>query len=546
MKARKIVLMLFAAVLSIAPMGAQERALDMRADRAFIYPDRLELTGEETLLDVLLMYPDLMQSGWAEMIGSYNLRIDNSPINGDTRIVCSQIKAKHISRIQVCDNTAVAKGTIGMGRVIDINMKRYDQGVHGVAGVQAATDNLLAAHAEARVGSAKTDVYATASYAHTDDDAEGNNQYLSAHMTNWFGPRDKLLTYFTQQYITADEPAVGGSVKSTNEKYMARARYFHTFNDAGTELLTVFSYQYTNSPKETRLATGTTVADKDNTYLIGIVELNTPLCTGLSMMAGWEGDFSFTETDSDAPAAQASEYSQMNNDAYLQFNYLTGMWRFTVGDRVMFYRYASGDHTHTDVRNNIEASIIASVSERSQVQAAYHRKFTNPSFAVGEPVSDSDWLLLTDGLTAAYIDDAKLAYTYSRRNLMLSAGASYLKVDKRGTDDRSDVGKLYASAYCRLGALQITAGINGYAESGSGNDYATFTLAPKLTLPCEWMLSGQAVFASGNKTLAYGEDTYLALQLSKNIGEHWSLLADWHDISSSDNMACMATVKYRF
>ena len=34
-------------------------------------------------------------------------------MNGDTRLILSQMKAKDIAKIQVCDNTGVAKGTIG-------------------------------------------------------------------------------------------------------------------------------------------------------------------------------------------------------------------------------------------------------------------------------------------------------------------------------------------------------------------------------------------------------------------------------------------------
>ena len=90
--------------------------VEMKADRTMIYPQRMELTGEETLMDVLLMVPDLMIANYEDVIAGYNLRIDNGPVNGDTRLVLSQMKAKDIAKIQVCTNTGVAKGTIGKGR----------------------------------------------------------------------------------------------------------------------------------------------------------------------------------------------------------------------------------------------------------------------------------------------------------------------------------------------------------------------------------------------------------------------------------------------
>lgn len=68
--------------------------VEMKADRTMIYPQRMELTGEETLMDVLLMVPDLMIANYEDVIAGYNLRIDNGPVNGDTRLVLSQMKAK--------------------------------------------------------------------------------------------------------------------------------------------------------------------------------------------------------------------------------------------------------------------------------------------------------------------------------------------------------------------------------------------------------------------------------------------------------------------
>ena len=85
--------------------------IEMRADRTVIYPERMELEGEETLMDILQMMPTLMIAGYEDVITNYNLRIGNCPINADTRLILSQMKAKDIARIQVCDNTGVSKGT---------------------------------------------------------------------------------------------------------------------------------------------------------------------------------------------------------------------------------------------------------------------------------------------------------------------------------------------------------------------------------------------------------------------------------------------------
>ena len=63
--------------------------VEIKADRTIIYPQRMELTGEETLMDMLQMVPDLLITGYEEILTLYNLRIDNVPINGDNRLVIS-------------------------------------------------------------------------------------------------------------------------------------------------------------------------------------------------------------------------------------------------------------------------------------------------------------------------------------------------------------------------------------------------------------------------------------------------------------------------
>ena len=64
-----------------------------------IYPQRMDLTGEESLMDILQMMPDLMIRGYEDVIDGYNLRMDNCPPNGDLRLILSQTKAKDIATV---------------------------------------------------------------------------------------------------------------------------------------------------------------------------------------------------------------------------------------------------------------------------------------------------------------------------------------------------------------------------------------------------------------------------------------------------------------
>lgn len=540
MKKLLLLTLLFATLLSTAH-AADGQAIEMRSDRTLIFPQRLELASEATLLDVLRMVPDLVQSGFDEMLSDYNVRIDNVAVGIDNRILLQQLKARRVGKIQVCDNTGVAKGTVGMKRVIDITLVRSGEGAHGDAVAGADTDGLAQASAQLFAGSKATDIYASAAYTYKDKDgAIGQKEQLFAHMTNYLSPRDRLLTYVSQQYYDTKDYTRGSKLASNQQKILARARYFHTFNDQGTELLLLASYQHTSVPTVKLLSDGRTVALATKTSTpYALVELNTPLMRGLDMMLGWEGGIDYSTLHLVDGSEQ--KYTLMNNDAYLQLNYRLGRWLLTLGDRVQFYHYSVGGTAHHDTRNNIEASAVATISSHSQAQLAYHRKYSNPQFSFDDRISEEEWLLRKGSLKAAYIDDIKLAYTYARPNLTLSAASYLLNMD--GADN---TWKLHAGAYYKAGIFALTAGANYYNVKGSGNDMATFHLDPHLSLPWQMQLGAQAIIATGTASLAHADDSYLALQLRKTFGRHVALALDWHDITSKHYSALMASAKYLF
>ena len=512
------ILIVIGFLLFSASMLAEDSlpVIEIKADRTMIYPQRMELTGEETLMDILQMMPDLMIVGYEDVISDYSLRIDNSPMNGDTRLILSQMKAKDIARIQVCDNTGVAKGSIGMGKVLDINMVMPDSLEGFVEGqVSFGKDTEGNGTVNALYGSRHTDLYANASYRYRG----GDNEYLTLHMTNRFDDRNKLLTYFTQQYL--------GSSSGASRKVMGRARYFHTFNDLGTELLIVGSYQYASDPLFS------------NKLPLYTVELNTPLVTKrLSMMLGFEGDFLMTRqkhTD--------RSWDVFNNDIYLQFTYSLPKWKFTIGNRVMFYNYRLMEkdisQKYSDTRDNANACVVYVPDNRNQIQLGYYRKYYNPSYIVlfmddnaildgvtGSAVSlDEEWLKIQGQLDERAINQVKLAYAYSRQKFTLKAEASHFVIE-----DSENLTELAASVYWKKDWLSLKGGANLYATKSGG--YAAFRLAPTAYLPHEWQIGMQVIYYTKNtpRYEATGVPVYGCLSVNKQLGTRWNLGIDWHDM----------------
>lgn len=490
--------------------------IEVKADRTMIYPQRMELTGEESLIDLLQMFPELMIAGYEDVLAGYNLRIDNCPFNGDTKLIISQMKARDIAQIHVCDNAGVAKGVVGMNKVLDINMQMPDtlQGfVEGQGGFGSEMAGI--ATVNALYGSKKTDLYANASYRHQ----SGNSQYLTLHMTNRFNRRNRLLTYFTQQYLNV--------MSLASRKIMGRARYYHTFNDRGTELLLVGSYQYASDPL---------LSNKLPMY---IVELNTPLfCKQLSMLVGAEGDFLMTrEKDS------RRSWNAFNQDVYLQFTLSLPKWKMTVGNRLIIFNYKvmedARSQRYTDIRDNVNACVIYTPDKRNQIQLGYYRKYYDPLhtalFMEAVSLSDWEWAITKGELEERDINQVKLGYAYSRKKLTVQADASYYAIE--GSENFTE---LAASASWKTNRISLTGGTNLYiAKSGT---YAAFRLAPTAYLPHDWQIGMQMVYYTANspKRTATGVPVYGCLSINKQFGRKWNIGVDWHDMI--DPLCSKATI----
>jgi hypothetical protein len=321
---------------------------------------------------------------------------------------------------------------------------------------------------------------------------------------------------------------------------MGRARYFHTFNELGTELLLVGGYQYASDPV------------LSNKLPLFIAELNTPLLTKrLSMMVGVEGDFQMTrQKDTDRC------WDVFNNDIYLQFTYTLPKWRLTVGNRVMFYHYklmdAGVSQKRDDTRDNANACIIYVPDHHHQIQLGYYRKFYNPTyqslFMDADALSDEVWAITKGQLVERTINQMKLAYAYSTQKLTVHAEASHYVVE-----EDENFTQLDASAYWKAKWLSLTGGVELYTAKSA--TYASFRVAPTAYLPHDWQIGLQLVYYTSKspRRESTGVPLYGCLSVNKQLGSSWNLGVDWHDMfdafcsdATVNRHAANVKLQYRF
>lgn len=598
---------LLALLLISETVFSQERQIEIKGDRTLIYPQKMELTGEETLLDILYLYPEMLQSGFNELLtnyepekttpvnSGYQLRMDNVAITGNIRTVLSTIKARDVRQIQICDQTGVAKGTGGLKGVIDINMLRPQEGTRGSVELQAGTDGNVTPIVNVMHGAEKNDLYVLASFDKPANEKgkEFNNTYAFAELTSRITPKDKLLTFasFQQNNKTTDTPVSAALNTNNTQTIHGRFRWFHTFNDKGTELLTQIGYQYSNNPqREINNQIEFYRHQKTRTYQpFALLELNTPLFTkDLSLMVGWEGQLSIYKFNIQQEACDetalkdtytaGNTYRVFYNDFYLLFNYVKGIFRISLGDRLQLYNYGMRNMQHyapdepdkkswstNALRNMWQASIVVTPSKQHQLQLSYNRRVIHPSYlsVIPDEIPDAGFTFIAGNpeLKATPSDVYKFAYGYSSQRLTAKAGASFIHTrnfttlteDKEWINQGSaNTWKAEASVNYFTRNFNLSAGINYYnmkVMDGNRTSFVTGRFSAFGKLPKRITLNGTVLLFSSsapirkshNNCCAYGQ-----LSISKALGKNFNISAQWHDIFEKERSAVQFSVIYTF
>ena len=246
------------------------------------------------------------------------------------------------------------------------------------------------------------------------------------------------------------------------------------------------------------------------------------------MMLGVEGDYLMTKEKE-----TEMSWNVFNNDIYLQFTYVLPKWKFTVGNRVMFYNYKVMDsdvtQKHSDTRNNTNACIVYVPDNRNQIQLSYYRKYYNPSYLLlfmdAKTLLDEEWMRAKGLLDEWDINQVKLAYAYSKQKLTVQTVASFYNVE-----DGENFTELGASVYWKTRGMTLAGGSNLYvAKSGT---YASLRFAPTVYLPHEWQIGLQVIYYSKHTPIRElnGTPAYGCLSVNKLFGKRWYLGIDWHDV----------------
>ena len=541
-------------------------------DRYIMHVSEMELTGEESLLDVLMMCPEVISldgnniiggDPFANQYGKFVIRIDNQEYGLDYSTLLHHFKAREIESIKVCQNAEVMKGCSSLKKVIDITLRKGENGVSGRVGLFGDTygggkgivsvlsqqdDLRILSHVEGnfqRTSNSDKDAYQNQS-----SNTINHYSHEGAKLNVLWTPTSKdILEVDAMQTYTRNH--FTHSPAEYVRAYHLQADYTRTLGENGSSILFTLGAEHISDNGRTQEESQTFPYQNHSTYPFAVVEYATPILTkDLWITAGFEGGLSI-EKNCIADYINHSNYE----DFYVQLDYNIGKWGFMAGERYRIINFrpkqisSVSNWKHT-TRNHIYSfSTYYTFTPGHTLQGTFCRRIFNPEFGDFVTAGDMEgaWKpTYTTDIRNSLANVMELKYTYSKPNLVVSTSVKNIHQHLIDNNHDNTLG-IGTTAFWHTGILRLTAGFNYFWERAetpveetslrdtSYHNFAVFKLAPQLTLADGWRLTSNLIWCTYRHTAtpAYTPaNLYAEVGVYKNIGKHFTLEGRFHDIAS--------------
>ena len=484
--------MLMAAVMLCGTLTTHGTAIEHTGDRYIIHVDEMDLTGEESLGEVLAMCPevidfDALGANLAVRTSEFCLLVHNMYYAGDTEQYLAKTKAKEIDYVEVCYATGTMRGNEGLYGIIDVYYKKGSNGTSG------------------RV-SAKADSYGTLTTLNTVK-VERDNLTVWGQLTGGL-KNEKVNDVKTHR---GDETAAVGMIWQINSKNRLTAQVQHSYSETKDISFDIrdrdhyadinLFYLATLSDRGATMEVQAFFAHQNNKILAesigdtyktkitmpaGVVEFCVPLYKDkLSVVAGAEGGVEVDDYD-----YETQGYVNQNwyYDFYGELDWNIHGVNLSIGDRVRTNRYCLHTEAEPSHENNtnhfFNFSVFGNISEHSLLKGTFAKSMLSPTYL---DVSRKD---------EAYISE--LRYEYQQPHFRLTAFVNNSHTNYFYHANTFQVG---TSAFWHKGVLRLSAALNYYNVLGSITEdmhcnVLQARLQPMLTLHDGWQIVPQLAYSS--------------------------------------------------
>lgn len=542
-------------------------AIEHRGDRYVIHVDQLDLDGDESLMDVLMLCPEFVSYDGTDALDMYAIRIDNIALNIDREAFLYHTKARELSTVQICTNTVAAKGTDGTNGVIDVRYR--NSAAESKVALQGSTygsariytdmvrhdyDKHLTLSATA-VGNTKYRKQTEEMIDYQTTRAAIEEVRLSA---KWqISKRDSIQFNLAQGVNDSKEriylPDLY-TISILQRKLSFTTTYARTLNDKDADLYVETGFNHFNGDTDNHI--GNDNKEKSNsTYLL--IESNIPLFSHKAwLLVG-------TEDGYENIWYKGVERTQtMYNDFYVQFDYKHGPWLFTLGDRyrIMTYwqkPYDVPDHDlwHHSRNHHGYVGSVGYTFGKNTIQGTFAHRYVVPLidlFYSKDPVRQR-YVYDTDDVNRQLAYVSELTYTYQGKNLVIMGDVKNSNFIEIFTGNYSLL-TIQSSAMWHKGIMRLTLGAafnHRHDRSDIGvykDNYNFYQLkcVPSLNITKNTRFTATVLYISNRQLESYMPNLYASARLSHFFNRHLNVYADYRNIAGqkTGNRALVIGAQY--
>ena len=555
---KRLTIWICCSILLCGHLFAQEEQniIEHHGDHYVINVEAMKPDKEMTLMDVLMTCPELFSNNGKRLNMDYEIRVDNIGLVMDDETVLEALKASEISTINIYLYTSVYIGGGGRFSTIDIYLKEQaEDTTTGKLLLEGSTRGNGKAYADivSRTGNVTVRGYALANLEYARGPLTGYDRFSSrqgienVHLNvDWnISEKDNLKiklfqNFWDGKYRLYDAEDQVEVIPELQRYWSGVASYTRTLNEQEATLLSECGAGYLNTTVDE--------AKRRDCSVYFFTEASIPcLNKDLNILAGWEIDYY------NLWAIGYEREQMMFNDLYLQLDYTKGPWVLTLGDRMRMINYWHRIYNVADAslwsHNRTEHSYLASVgykTGRHFVQGLFNRDYFTPiidDFDMGYDEDMKRRMYITNTQTnMAYSTEVR--YTYQQGNLVANGSVLHTWGENISVTDERYTG-VRASVTWRNGRLRLTAGGNFYHGYVNAPDYDfdihdnffNLRLQPTLLLDGGLRISSRLIYNSRqNLMVETPAHLYASVKVSKDLGRHCTLSADFHDLAGSPRM----------
>lgn len=527
-----------------------------QADRYIINVEEMDLNGDETLMDLLMMVPDVVsidgKTTISDELGKWAVRIDNVSIAMNTTTFLKNTKAKEVKKIKICINPGIMKGCGNLKTVIDINYRKKEDGFAGKVALEGDTYGNAELFANTTLDKKNLTfrTFVMGELEHKKDikgnKSHGSGEDVKMHL-NWdITDKDNLELFASQNF----KREVEGHTPANPAAY---DRFFH-FEGVYTRDLGKGAYGLVQAEGDFSSSNCAGKRNKEiNPYIL--FEFGFPFISkNLYMTAGIETGYTASTND----ALNYTDRSRYE-DGYIQLDWNVGKFNFSIGDRFRVHNFwlerAAFNLPYTEkstTNNHFTTSAWYNFNEHHTLQATFARRFMFPG-------ADDFISFNEDNMSSAIIEYHKkpayvseMRYTFQKKTFNIMGIIKNTHQDLDGGNDNALM--LGVSSFMKFGIFRIIAGVNYFhqqtviAGDKDINNYVNLKLVPQVSFD-GWRITSTMLYSSKkNNTIYRPANMYLDFGCSKEINEHWLVEGKYHDIAGQNygNRAFSIGATYSF